>query len=52
MAHWVSVCQWCEQRGMRTSTGGSYFSNSNPNVSGKCKSYPLGNQISPHGLNG
>lgn len=49
MAQWISVCQWCGQRGVRTSTSGNNFPNSNPSVSGKCKSHPSGNQNSPHG---
>lgn len=42
MARWISVCQWCGQRGSSTTTNGSNYPTINPSVSGKCKSHPNG----------
>lgn len=45
----VAVCQWCGQRGSRTSRNTDIPPSMTPRVPGKCKSHPSGNPNMEHG---
>lgn len=48
MAQFVSVCQWCGQRGGRVSRSDDKPPQYTPKITGKCKSHPSGNPNMEH----